>query len=253
MDWTRKKAKVEPEPTKPYLIFVWLARSSTDEMGDSVRSTVRKAAKLAVYDEIIIIVKNHQMPATIRVDVALQSFHLYKDWNWRKMIKKWIFLLWSQIAALLHERTDCEPSAVLEIESILQFFRIGIARMWIDPFKRRQSIREIRKWSHHIQSKFNWLFTWPGWRGTRKYRRKRRTNKSKLRPTTVTGKRTNSAAVFEVSCTKYWSLPQITNAILSTSIKESQDFAIVYTGIHERQTEIDGLFPFVGDTQVSNT
>lgn len=37
---------------------------------------VRKAAKLAVYEEIIIIVKNHQIPATIRVDVAL---HLKKN------------------------------------------------------------------------------------------------------------------------------------------------------------------------------
>lgn len=42
-------------------------------MGDSVRSTVKKAAKLAVYEEIMIIVKNHQMPATIRVDVALST------------------------------------------------------------------------------------------------------------------------------------------------------------------------------------
>jgi hypothetical protein len=32
---------------------------------------VRKAAKLAVYEEMMIMVKNHQMPATIRVDVAL--------------------------------------------------------------------------------------------------------------------------------------------------------------------------------------
>lgn len=31
---------------------------------------VRKAAKLAVYEEIIIRVKNHQQPATIRVDTA---------------------------------------------------------------------------------------------------------------------------------------------------------------------------------------
>ena len=32
---------------------------------------VRKAAKLAVYDEIIMRVKNHHIPATIRVDTAL--------------------------------------------------------------------------------------------------------------------------------------------------------------------------------------
>jgi hypothetical protein len=62
---------VDPDPTSPYLIFVCLAKSSTEEIGDSTRSIVRKAAKLAVYDEIIIIVKNHQMPATIRVEVAL--------------------------------------------------------------------------------------------------------------------------------------------------------------------------------------
>lgn len=40
-------------------------------MGDSIRSTVRKAAKLAVYEEMMMRVKNHQMPPTIRVDRAL--------------------------------------------------------------------------------------------------------------------------------------------------------------------------------------
>jgi hypothetical protein len=42
-------------------------------MGDSILSTVRKAAKLAVYDEIIIKVKNHHIPATILVDMALKN------------------------------------------------------------------------------------------------------------------------------------------------------------------------------------
>lgn len=40
-------------------------------MGDSILSTVRKAAKLAVYEEMMMRVKNHQMPPTIRVDRAL--------------------------------------------------------------------------------------------------------------------------------------------------------------------------------------
>lgn len=40
-------------------------------MGDSILSTVRKAAKLAVYEEMMMRVKNHQMPPTIRVDSAL--------------------------------------------------------------------------------------------------------------------------------------------------------------------------------------
>jgi hypothetical protein len=34
-------------------------------MGVAIRSTVRKAAKLAVYEEMIIRVKNHQIPPTI--------------------------------------------------------------------------------------------------------------------------------------------------------------------------------------------
>ena len=33
---------------------------------------VRKAAKLAVYDDIMMSVKNHQMPATMRVEMALK-------------------------------------------------------------------------------------------------------------------------------------------------------------------------------------
>jgi hypothetical protein len=37
-----------------------------------VVSTVRKAARLAVYDETIMRVKNHQILATMRVDIALQ-------------------------------------------------------------------------------------------------------------------------------------------------------------------------------------
>jgi hypothetical protein len=46
--YTRKKSKVDPDPTDPYLIFVCLAKSSAEEIGESIRSTVRKAAKLAV-------------------------------------------------------------------------------------------------------------------------------------------------------------------------------------------------------------
>ena len=68
---TRKNDVVDPDPTHPYLILVCLAKSSALEMGESIRLTVRKAAKLAVYEEIMIKVKNHHNPATIRVDVAL--------------------------------------------------------------------------------------------------------------------------------------------------------------------------------------
>jgi hypothetical protein len=39
-------------------------------MGRIVRSTVRKAARFAVYEDKMMRVKNHHMPPTIRVDVA---------------------------------------------------------------------------------------------------------------------------------------------------------------------------------------
>ena len=55
---------------EPYLILLE-ARSSTDEMGVSILSMVRKAARLAVYELIMIKVKNHQNVAMIRVEAAL--------------------------------------------------------------------------------------------------------------------------------------------------------------------------------------
>jgi len=39
-------------------------------MGDFIRSIVRNEVRFAVYEEIRISVKNHQMPLTIRVDSA---------------------------------------------------------------------------------------------------------------------------------------------------------------------------------------
>lgn len=62
---------VDPSLTAPYSILVCFARSSAESMGASIRSTVRKAAKLAVQEEMMIKVKNHQIPPTIRVDRAL--------------------------------------------------------------------------------------------------------------------------------------------------------------------------------------
>ncbi len=45
---TLKKVMVAPSSTKPYRILVCLARSSAESMGDSMRSTVKKAARFAV-------------------------------------------------------------------------------------------------------------------------------------------------------------------------------------------------------------
>lgn len=132
---TLKKAPVDPDPTNPYLIFVCLAKSSTEEMGDSTRSMVRKAAKLAVYEEMMIIVKNHQMPATMRVEVAL---NIQPNATSSYTVKRRAYdLLWSQIATLLHQRTDGEPGAVEEVEGVFQFLWIRIARVRVDPLERR--------------------------------------------------------------------------------------------------------------------
>ena len=54
-----------------------LDKSSAFSIGVIILSTVKNAAKLAVYDEIIIRVKNHQIPATILVDTALNKINNY--------------------------------------------------------------------------------------------------------------------------------------------------------------------------------
>ena len=57
----------------PYLIVDCFERSSADVIGDSIRSTVKKAARFAVYEDIMMSVKNHHVPATILVERALRQ------------------------------------------------------------------------------------------------------------------------------------------------------------------------------------
>lgn len=61
---------VEPDSKVPYKISVCDAKSCPSSMGLIILSTVKNAAKFAVYDEIIMRVKNHQIEPTIRVEVA---------------------------------------------------------------------------------------------------------------------------------------------------------------------------------------
>lgn len=70
---TLKNSLVDPESSVPYAISVCLAKSSALSMGDTILSTVRKAARLAVYDEIMIRVKNHHTPPTIRPERDLPT------------------------------------------------------------------------------------------------------------------------------------------------------------------------------------
>ena len=62
---------VEPASSVPYWISDWRVRSSADEIGTCIRSIVRKAAKLAVYVDTMMSVKNHQALPTIRPDADL--------------------------------------------------------------------------------------------------------------------------------------------------------------------------------------
>ena len=68
---TLKNEAVDPEPKHPYLMRLCFAKSSTLSIGESILSIVKNAAKLAVYDEIMIRVKNRQKLATVRDDIAL--------------------------------------------------------------------------------------------------------------------------------------------------------------------------------------
>lgn len=77
---TLKNSLVDPESKVPYAISVCLARSSALSMGETILSTVRKAARLAVYDEMMIRVKNHHTPPTIRPDRDLHT-HTHAQTN----------------------------------------------------------------------------------------------------------------------------------------------------------------------------
>ena len=71
--FTLKNPSVDPEDTQPYRIRVCFTRSSALSIGESILSIVRNAARLAVYDEIMIKVKNHQTVATVLDDMALKN------------------------------------------------------------------------------------------------------------------------------------------------------------------------------------
>lgn len=62
---------MEPCSRVPYCTSVCMARSSGELIGVTIRSTVRKAARLAVYEEMSIRVKKNHEAAAIRPDTDL--------------------------------------------------------------------------------------------------------------------------------------------------------------------------------------
>ena len=83
---TLKNPIVEPPSTVPYFISVCFAKSSADSMGLCIRSTVRNAAKLAVYEEMMIRVKNHHTLPTMRPDNDLNHDDVIK---WKPFPRHW--------------------------------------------------------------------------------------------------------------------------------------------------------------------
>jgi hypothetical protein len=68
---TLKNSLVVPLSTVPYCIVVCLAKSSADSIESTILSAVKKAAKLAVYELIIIKVKNHHALVTNLPEIDL--------------------------------------------------------------------------------------------------------------------------------------------------------------------------------------
>lgn len=62
---------VELPSNVPNWMERWAANSSTELIGVVIRSIVNRAAKLAMYDEMSMNVKNHQTALTIRPDIEL--------------------------------------------------------------------------------------------------------------------------------------------------------------------------------------
>lgn len=67
---TLKKFRVDPDRSVPYGISCCLETSSALVIGTAIRDIVRKAARLAVYEDTRISTKNHQSIATILVEIA---------------------------------------------------------------------------------------------------------------------------------------------------------------------------------------
>ena len=90
-----------------------LARSSADSMGDSILSTVRKAARLAVYEEVTTRMNSHHIVAMMRVDTDLMA------WQCETFSQNGL-ILWDNVRTLLHKRTDSKPHCVQQRELVDQ-------------------------------------------------------------------------------------------------------------------------------------
>lgn len=100
-------------------------------------SMVRKAAKLAVYEETMINVKNHQIADIVRVLSALykieDKFDLNHYLDWFRIS----FLLGRNFGTLLEQCSGSKPQWVIYGKLILQFFRFLNTGIRTFPLRRR--------------------------------------------------------------------------------------------------------------------
>lgn len=149
---TLKKSHVAPCNSVPYSTSVCDARSSGEFIGATILSTVRNAAKLAVYEDIIINVKNHHTQPTILPETDLMEQN-------KNVLTKTsacacrLHLPRRNVTSLLHEGSQREPQGVHHAEIVRHrtpVGTVGVVRVAVlpcqmqeAPFVRRESIKEI--------------------------------------------------------------------------------------------------------------
>lgn len=139
---TWKKACVDPPAIHPYFILFCWARSLALVMVSSIRFTVRKAARLAVYEEIIMRVKNHHIPATMRVEMALEMGEKIRV---PTIYAVGLVLVYrnhsnSTKRVWLQQNTRCRGQAAKSSKKQMQYFKVIISSVRL---RKRHTSREI--------------------------------------------------------------------------------------------------------------
>lgn len=97
-------------------------------------STVKNAARFAVYDETIIRMKNHHTPAAILVEIPLKPITIEN-----KISKQAIQLHGCYFRPLLHQTSYRKPQRISYAELVDQELWFFNARVRVGPFARGQS------------------------------------------------------------------------------------------------------------------
>ena len=84
-------------------------------------------------------VKNHHMPATIRVEMALGAGNI----NLMRIFIMNGDSLWGYITSLLHQRSNCEPHGVAQRKLVDKHLGFIIAGVRIVPLIRTKSVEKI--------------------------------------------------------------------------------------------------------------